>query len=214
MIEWSTDAPPSEKSTSHRRYIQKRSSRAQSDDHAGSGCSQRDRSFGQRAGRRDYVVDQPDALWEAPSTTRAKCTANIAASLAPIEARLAGRVSGAAKCDGIERNLDFTRQGSSDLRGRVEAAPSKSAGMERDGHDQVRRRTRRPGRSLVEHRSHNRCRHGVQPPQSPLRVLESVNPLSACTFEPGCSHARRQWRAGHSAARTEVAAEPRRHFLA
>jgi hypothetical protein len=129
MIEWSTDAPLSAKLTSHRRYIQKRSGRAHSDDHARSGCAQRDRSFGQRAGRRDYVVHQPDALRGRRSTTRAKCTANIAASLAPIEARLAWRVSRAAKCDGVERNLEFTSEGSSDLRGGVEAAPSKSAWM-------------------------------------------------------------------------------------
>ena len=81
--------------------------------------------------------------------TRPKCTANIVASLALIEARLARGVSRAAKRDSVKGNLEFSGQRSSDLCGRIEAAQSKSARMQRNGHDQVRLRPRRPGRGLA-----------------------------------------------------------------
>jgi hypothetical protein len=84
-----------------------------------------------------------------PPTTRTKCTANVEASLAPIEVRLAGGVSRAAKRDGVKGNLEFSGQRSSDLCGRVEAARSKSARMQWHGHDQIRPRPRRPGRGFA-----------------------------------------------------------------
>jgi hypothetical protein len=88
-----------------------------------------DRCFGQRAGRRHHVVNQPDSLWNLPPTARLKCAANVAASLAPIEARLAGGVSRAAKRDGVKGNLEFSGQRPSDLCSRVEASRSKPARM-------------------------------------------------------------------------------------
>jgi len=145
---------------------------------------------------------------------RLKCTANVAASLAPIEARLAGGVSRAAKRDDVNGNLEFSGQRSSDLCGRVEAAQSKSAWMKWYGHDQVRPRPWRPRRGLAQHRPDHRCGRGIEPPQALLRVFETVDPFGATTLESDRSDAGRQRRVRHPAARTKTAAVLRRCFLA
>ncbi len=147
-------------------------------------------------------------------TTRPKCTANVAASLAPIESRLAGRVSRAEKRYGVERNFEFTGERSRDLCGRVEAARSKSARMQRHGHDQVRLRSRRPGCGLAQHHPDHRCGRGIEPSQPLLGVFEAMDPLGTAAFESDRGDAGRQRRVRHHAARTKVAAGLRPRFLA
>ncbi len=201
-------------SATHRRTIQKSSGRAQSYDRGSSGSAQRDRCFGQCAGRRHHIVDQPDSLWRLQPTTRPKGTSNVAASLAPIEARLAGRVSRAAKRDGVKGNLEFSGQRSGDLCGGVEAAQSKSARMQRHGYDQVRLGSRRPGRGLAQHRPDHRCGRGIESPQALPRVFEAVDPLGSTSLESDRGDAGRQWGVRRLAACTKTTAGLRRRFLA
>ena len=214
MIGWSIDFPPSEFLATHRRYIQKSSSRAYSNDRGSSSRVQCDRGLGQRAGRRRHVVDQPDSLWEVPPAARPNCTANVVASLLPIEARLAWGVSRAAKRYGVKGNLEFSGQRSRDLCSRVEAAQSKSARMQWHGHDQVRSRPRRQDRGLAQHRPDHRCGRGIEPPQSLLRVFETVDPLGTSAVESDRGDAGRQWGIQLRAARAKVAVALRRHLLA
>ena len=82
---------------------------------------------------------------------RPKCAANVAASLVPIEARLAEGISRAAQRDGVKRNPEFPGQRSSDLCSRVEAPQSKSTRMQGHGHNQVRLRS--PGARSAASRS-------------------------------------------------------------